>query len=465
VRPIEIVSLDFLTLGLVTLAVYYFLPHRAQAFWLLSVSYFFYATWNPLYPLVLLFLTILNFNLALQIEKTQSRILLIVGVGINVISFTLLKIFSGPYGQDVIGKTDLTSVLLPIGFSFYLLQIISYLIDVSRGQIKPEQQFSHFALYIAYFPKMLAGPIERAKDFLPQLKRERIVDQSAIEQGLYLLLLGMIRKIVIADHLALLRPADIFSASQNYLPYERAIWLLVFAFTIYNDFAGYTSIVRGVSNLMGIELSPNFRQPFLARSFSDFWARWHITLSEWLKDYIFYPVRRWLMSIPANRWLVLLLPPLITMLTSGFWHGASLALITWGLAHASFLIVEQLLQQVGLLPKKGWMTYAYGIFVFFSVTLAWIPFNTPSVRGAARFLSNFTSQPNRSFDLMNLPDILILVLLSFWMDRQEVRNADPAFPRNWTVSRQAWGVAFAILLLLLFTGTGTDLSRFVYQGY
>jgi len=464
-RPIEIVSVEFLSLVIVTLAVYYFIPPRAQTVWLLAVSYFFYATWNLFYPLVLISLTALNFHAAQRIEKTKSRSLLVAAVGLNAASLILLKIFTGPYGQILISQTGLTGLLLPVGFSFYVLQIISYLTDVFRSQIEAEKRFSHFALYIAYFPKMLAGPIERAKHFLPQLSRERIVDRSAVEQGLYLILLGLIRKVVIADHLSLLRPADVFSASENYALAERALWLLVSAFALYNDFAGYTSIVRGVSSLMGIELSPNFRQPFLARSFSDFWTRWNITLSEWLRDYIFFPARRWLMSIPSDRWLVLTIPPLFAMLASGFWHGASLALITWGLAHASFLIVEQLLQQFRLFPKEGWKARAYGVWVFAAVTLAWIPFNTPSVRGAIRFLTGPASQPTHIFDLLNLPDIFILAFLSLWMDWQESRHTDLSFPRTWKPSAQAWGVALAILLLLLFTGTGTDLSRFVYQFY
>lgn len=249
------------------------------------------------------------------------------------------------------------------------------------------------------------------------------------------------------------------------MPFERVAWLLVFGFALYNDFAGYTSIMRGISSLLGIELSANFRQPFLSRSFSDFWTRWHITLSEWLRDYIFYPIRRHLLSGSANRWLVLLIPPLVTMVASGFWHGASLALLGWGLAHALFLIVEQLLQQFRVLPKGGWMARGYAVAVFCAVSLAWIPFNTPSIRGTVRYLISFSNPPTHSFDWLNLPDITILVLLSFWMDWQESRHADPAFPRRWKPSGQAWGAALAIFLIALFIGTATDLSGFIYQGF
>ena len=334
--------IDFLILTLIALVIYYLLTPRAQTLWLLLVSWFFYATWSWFYLAVLLVSTLLNFVLARQIERRKSRVLFLAGIVINAGSLILLKLLTGPYGVNILERANeitLTAILLPIGFSFYVLQILSYLTDVYRGQIKAEQDFMHFALYLAYFPKMLAGPIERAKSFLPQLKHERMVDRHDLEQAFYLILLGLLRKIVIADHLSRIQPPDIFSMPENYTSLERCVWLLVFAFILYNDFAGYTSIVRGISCLFGIQLSPNFQEPFMARSFSDFWARWHISLSEWLRDYIFYPARRWFMSRPQSNWIALVIPPLLTMLVSGFWHGASLALLFWGFLHGLYLVL------------------------------------------------------------------------------------------------------------------------------
>lgn len=463
--PIEIISLEFLLLTLVTALVYYILSPRIQIFWLLAVSYFFYATWSWVYVAVLLTFTVLNFFLAQKIETSRSRTLLSLGILVNAGSLVFLKFLAGPYAGTVleqIGSNRFTGILLPIGFSFYILQLISYLMDVQRGRIEAERDLAGFGLYLAYFPKLLAGPIERAKNFLPQLKQDRVVDRQSIEQGLYLILLGLLRKIVIADHLSALRPADLFSEPENFTSLERAVWLLVFGFILYNDFAGYTSIVRGISFLLGIRLSPNFKQPFLARTFSDFWTRWHITLSEWLRDYIFYPVRRSLMQSQITGWAALLLPPMLTMLVSGYWHGASLALLFWGFLHGLYLVIEQVLQQAKMLPRTGLKAGLYGLIVFLMVTLAWIPFNTPSVRATFRYFEGFLPQYSAAFDRLFLPDLL-LILLSFWLDWQEQKHGDLAFPRRWTPARQAWSVAALILLMFLFTGTEDDLSRFVYE--
>ena len=463
-KSIEIISLQFFALFGAAVFIYYLLAPRAQTIWLLAVSFFFYASWSVSHLAVLIVSIYLNYITALLIEKTKSKRMLIGGITFNAISLLILKLLTGPYGVELFAHINVaiwTGTLLPIGFSFYVLQNISYLTDVYRGQVKAEKDIIHFALYTAYFPKMLAGPIERAKNFLPQLSRERIVDRNVIEEGLYLILLGMLRKIVIADHLNKLMPVDIFSNPQSYSSFERMVWLLVFAFILYNDFAGYTSVIRGISCFMGIQLSPNFRQPFLSKSFSDFWTRWHITLSEWLRDYIFFPTRRWLMSRWANgmSWVV---PPMITMLVSGYWHGAYLSLIFWGGLHGLYLIIEQSAQQFKLLPKSGNQLRLYILLVFILVTLAWVPFNTPSLRSAGRFFIGLLPPYSLSFNNLIIPD-LTLIFLSFWLDTQEQQHKDLAFPRKWSPPMQSLGTAIAIILVYLFASASNDISRFVYQ--
>lgn len=469
-RPIEIVSLDFLILTLITVAITWALVPRHRSIWLLVLSCVFYATWGLSYLVVLAVLVLINYWLAHKIQKEKSRLLFITGLAINALSLILLKVLSGPYGFNLFTRLaseeqaiELTSILLPIGFSFYTLQVISYLTDVYRGQITPENNIVHFALYMIYFPKLLAGPIERAKSFLQQVKNPRVIDRESIEQGLYLILIGLLRKIVIADRLSMLRPADIFTSPENYSSVEQYIWLLVFAFALYNDFSGYTSIVRGVSFLLGIELSPNFKQPMFSRSFSDFWTRWHISLSEWLRDYIFYPLRRWLMRNRWNRWLAMLIPPLVTMLVSGYWHGAYFTMIAWGLLHGLYLSVEQILGHFKLI--RGWFAKLYPVMVFIGVTLAWIPFNASGMSTMTKFLLGIVIPNSSKVNASLLLDILIPILMSLWLDWQQHKQDDLAFPRKWKPSVQAWGTAIIIGFLILMSGTGTDLSGFVYQGF
>ena len=464
-KPLEIVSLDFFIFTTITLVIYHVLAPRAQVIWLLVVSCFFYATWSISHLAVLFFFAILNFSLARQIEKTRSQTLFTAGLILNLGSFFSIKLLAGPYGGrllDALNQSAWEAIILPVGFSFYSLQLISYLTDVYRGQIKSTDDFVHFVLYLVYFPKILSGPIERAKIFLPQLQKDRRVDNDAIEQGIYLIILGLLRKIVIADHLSRLRPANIFSQPESYTPLERMIWVIIYAFILYNDFAGYTSIIRGISCFFGIHLSPNFRQPFFSASFSNFWTRWHISLSEWLRDYIFYPARRWLMPLRIN-WLAVVVPPLATMLFSGFWHGASLALLFWGFLHGLYLIFEQILHQMNLFPKKVSSSQLYKISVFVLITLAWIPFNTPSVRSAGRYFVGLFKPYSGSFDHFILPDLILLIFLSLWLDWQEGRHNDLAFPRKWSSTAQTWGTALAIILIVLFASEGNDLSHFVYQ--
>jgi alginate O-acetyltransferase complex protein AlgI len=465
-KPIEIVSLNFFILASITILVYYILTPRVQPVWLLIVSYFFYATWNWRYVAILLSFTVFNFFIAQQIGRSKSVWLLWLSVIVNAGALIFVKLLTGPYALSLLDPATLktlTAILIPVGFSFYVLQIISYLTDVYRGQILAEDNFIYFALYLAYFPKILSGPIERAKNFLPQLKGNRIVDKEAIEQGLYLILLGLLRKVVIADHLSSLLPTDIFSKLETHTALDRLIWLLIFAFVIYNDFAGYTSIVRGISCFFGIQLSANFRQPFFARSFSDFWTRWHITLSEWLRDYIFFPIRRWLMKIRSPLWVGLVIPSLAAMLVSGFWHHISLSLLLWGFLHGVYLVGEQILQHFKWFPKSRYGSLIYSVFVFCLVTLAWIPFNTTSVRAAIRYGINLLPPFSTTLNSLILPDLLLLPFFSFWLDWQEQKHDDLCFPRKWSAAQQGWSVAFAMILLFFFSQTRNDLSTFIYQ--
>ncbi len=464
----QIISPQFLAFTTVTLAVYYLLARKAQNAWLLLASIFFYITIRWEYAVAILALSLINYFIG---QKVESRGWLRLGLTINIASFALLKLFSGPYGGGLAGllhipiTSDALSLLLPIGFSFYILQAISYLLDIHRGQSQPARSYVDFALYLTYFPKLLAGPIERPARFLSRLEADRRVDNIAFARSVGLILVGILRKVILADRINALIPATVFSDPASFSSVEKMIWLLVFAFGLYNDFQGYTTIIRGVSGLFGIELELNFRQPFFAKSFSDFWTRWHISLSFWLRDYIFFPLRRWLMQHRWPAWIATFAPPLVTMLVSGYWHGAYLTMIGWGLLHGFYLIGEQILGFPRTHETNKIRGVLSNLFVFLLISLAWIPFATSSLRASANYALGIFSFSGSISTPLPLLDILPAFAASLWLDWQESKHNSDAFFMKWSPNSQAWGLAIAIWLMILFLGPQAGLVTFVYQGF
>jgi D-alanyl-lipoteichoic acid acyltransferase DltB (MBOAT superfamily) len=278
-----IISIQFFFFVLATLGIYYLLPRQVQNYWLLITSYIFYITWSWQFALTLVILTIATYYLGLKINSQAQKRgwLLWTGIGINfsALVFFRLNEFFLPNLSSWLERAGINpwigslQFLIPVGLSFYILQNISYLVDVYRKQIIPTNNLTDFALYLVYFPKLLAGPIERARTFLPKLASPRIVDEKLLTRSLVLVAIGLLRKVVIADTLFAGIPKSLWGRSYKYGALELWCWLIIYAFALYNDFAGYTSIVRGVSGLFGFELSPNFNLPYFSRSFSEFWNR------------------------------------------------------------------------------------------------------------------------------------------------------------------------------------------------
>jgi D-alanyl-lipoteichoic acid acyltransferase DltB (MBOAT superfamily) len=355
--------------------------------------------------------------------------------------------------------------MMPIGFSFYILQLAGYLFDLRAGRIVVQHDLLDFALYLAYFPKLLSGPVERGRDFLSRLQTLSRPKGAEMRQGLRWLLLGLFRKVAIADTLLWLFPKNLFATPTEFSFVERLGWLLVFAFRLYNDFAGYTDMMRGLSQLIGLPLGLNFRQPFAARSFSEFWNRWHISLSAWLRDFIFYPLSRGLARRSWGAgWLRVVLPPLLTMLFSGFWHGASLAMLAWGGLHGVFLILEQMGQRLaGRCPR--WLEQALfapsRLRTQLVVLLLWVPFAAGDWGWALRFWQMLLPP----YGVLSLPQgwfwPLLLVMVSLGLDWAEGQRAFEHWPRP----IQAATVGLGLVLVVLSFGVGLDVSGFVYQGF
>jgi D-alanyl-lipoteichoic acid acyltransferase DltB (MBOAT superfamily) len=453
-----ITSLAFAGFVLVALAVYYLVPARLQRPWLLLASYAFCASWGASFALVLLVLTGVNYGLGLGLraEGRVRRPLLYLGLALDLLPLLAWK--HVPVWYPTIGQ-----LLVPVGLSFYTLQAIGYLLDVARGQLVPERNFVRFALYLAWFPKLLAGPFERPRVFFGRLDRPRPLDDDTLAQAATLIALGLVRKLVLADPLAAMIPPATFTGSVQAT--GLAPWLLVYAVSLYNDFAGYTSLVRGVSLLFGIELSPNFASPFFARSFAEFWNRWHISLSSWLRDYIYLPLSRACLRRRLSRRNVpnLVLPPLATMLASGLWHGPGWHMLVWGALHGTYLAAEQLVslgRSAVARDRQPWWRQAVGAIVVFAfVTLAIIPFRM-DLPVAARFLDGLCTWRG----WMPLDARIALILPSFWLDWMESRGANEraflAAPRL----VRAGLLAAAVLATFLVT-RGDLVAPFTYQGF
>lgn len=351
-EQINIISADFIGFVLVALSGYYliglFLPRRVQNGWLLFASYYFYYTWSDTFVFILAAITAVNFVFGLWLHKSQKykKAILWTGILVNIGGLGWYLV-GGPFllARDLPVQTLIAlfpAIVLPVGMSYYTLNGISYLADISLKIAKPTANFIDFALYLAYFPKLISGPLERARKFLPILSERRVVDNAVIAQSLTLILVGLLRAAILAGIFSLLVPGlPLESPAQS--DALSLLWAMTtLMFYLYNSFAGYTDIVRGVSGLFGIPLTRNFMQPFASKDFSDFWQRWHISLSQWLRDYIYMPVSRAFLRRNPSRTNIpnLILPPLVTMLVSGLWHGATPNLVLWGFLMGLFIVIE-----------------------------------------------------------------------------------------------------------------------------
>jgi alginate O-acetyltransferase complex protein AlgI len=493
----EIASLTFAGFVVLVFIVYHLLPQRPQNYWLLAASLAFYCTFAWQFAVALLVLTVLNYFMGKGLANGERRGLLYVGIVLNAAALLVFK-YADFYLPGLTRQLDKLGVetgagglkiLLPVGLSFYVVQAIAYLIDVYRKRTAPEEDFVDFTLFFVYFPKLVSGPIERAREFLPKLKQPRRVDNDLLTRSLSLIVLGMARKIVFADTLTALIPEDAFTEPLNYPGQFLLAWLLTFAFALYNDFAGYTNIVRGVSGLLGIEISTNFMRPYFARDFTEFWKRWHISLSEWLRDYIFFPTTRALLKLIPNRQnaINLIVPPMVTMLVSGMWHGVSWHMLVWGGLHGLYQVVERVVtlgRPVVPPAERPWWRQGLGMSIVFALAVvAWVPFKmelgvafdyikgivTPSHWVDPAFTlawrDLFTKKRFWLWPEHGLPDPrpFFVLLPALWLDFMQERRGEMFFLK-WKQWGQVALLAMALLVILASSGADNQVP-FVYQGF
>jgi len=355
---VNFTTFEFAGLLLTTLAVFYFLPQRARMLLLLVASYVFYCFWEPWYGVLIFGSTSLAYAMALVIERSETprvrRAALIASLVGNLgvlawfkyTDFALdsLRVLLGPLGAQLPGPLE---IVLPVGISFYTFQTASYTIDVYRGKYHAQKDFLLVALYVAFFAQLVAGPIERARDLMPQLQRRQAFDWTNIEAGLALILWGLIKKLVISDRL-MLALYGAFSRPQDYSGPELILSALGMSMVLYLDFSAYSEIARGTARLFGVRLHVNFGFPMAAGNPSAFWNRWHITLSNWVRDYLFEPLG----GFQPRRFWFSARNTLLTMGLVGLWHGAQWTFVLWGLTWGAVVLAYHQLR-IRVLRRKS----------------------------------------------------------------------------------------------------------------
>ncbi len=462
---------------------YRLLRHRGQNYMLLAASYVFYGYWDWRFLFTMLLSTIVDYFAAIHMERTEAtprrkRILITsISVQLGLLGvFKYYNFFSREMGEllTTIGlptSLPLLDIVLPVGISFYTFQTLSYTIDVYRGQFKAEKSFVNYALYLSFFPHLVAGPIVRAHKLLPQISNPRVHRPDDFREGLYLVLIGMFMKVFIGDNLSVVANTIFRTSPAQLSGVECLVGVYAFAFQIYCDFAGYSSIARGIAKWLNFDLSVNFNHPYLAESPSDFWARWHISLSTWFRDYVYVPLAR---SGGRATKAKLYYTQIIVMLLSGLWHGAAWTFIAWGLFHGLLLCGHRLYtearqrffkrpkQATPPAPAVALLNRFVNIFVVFHlVCLGWLLFRAESMSQVGsilnRMLTDFRVTP---FALSSLAMIVFyaapLVVYEFWLERKQ--DLLELTHVNWL----ARGLAYSYCVLMLWFFPPPVSNVFIY---
>jgi D-alanyl-lipoteichoic acid acyltransferase DltB (MBOAT superfamily) len=453
-------TLDFAVFLAVVLGLYAVLPHRAQNLMLLAASYFFYGVWDWRFAGLLLFTTTIDHWIARALDGTTEararKRLLLASIFLNLGILGVFKYFDffaanaerllHGLGLEV---PELTlGVILPVGVSFYTFQELSYVVDVYRGDLKAARRFTDFALFVAFFPQLVAGPIERATRLLPQIQRPRRVTWSGIQSGTWLILLGIFKKVFVADNLAHLVDA-VYDPSARPTGLEQWLGVYAFAFQIYCDFAGYSDVARGSARLMGFELMKNFDLPYSATSLRELWRRWHISLTTWLRDYLYIPLGGNRVSKTRHYFNML-----TTMILCGFWHGAAWVFVLWGVLHAVALALQHALAPaLARLSSRGpaaWAWKALGWLLTFHLwCLFFVPFRSADLAQTWTVFVNLFSDWNVGMAGRWLPAALFFVVPLVLVELHELvsKRDEALLDAPLLVRAPVYAVLFAALVV------------------
>jgi alginate O-acetyltransferase complex protein AlgI len=475
-------SLTFLVFFFVVTGLYFLLPHRYRWFLLLLASCFFYMFFKPVYILILFGTIIIDYYAGIKLEEIQDQkkkkffliLSLIANIGVLVV-FKYFNFINENISQVLVhvgvqNPIPVLKILLPIGLSFHTFQAMSYTIEVFRGNQKAERHFGIYALYVMFYPQLVAGPIERPQNILHQFRIQHKFEYSNVSEGLKLMLWGFFKKVVIADRLAI-GVDEVYNHLDSYTGVALIIATIFFSIQIYCDFSGYSDIALGAAKVMGFTLMVNFNRPYASRSISEFWSRWHISLSSWFKDYLYIP-------LGGNRVKVsrLYFNLFIVFMISGLWHGASWTFIIWGALHGIYLITALVTKNIGLrisdFLKKLRLSFFINTFniafVFALVTFAWLFFRAKTIDDATYVVTHLLDihsiNMQKDIYLNNGQDFFVSSLfLIFFMEGVQYINSNfnnKLFKHHNIFVR--WSFCLTLILMICIFGVYHSNSEFIY---
>jgi|APTNR8051073442_1049403.scaffolds.fasta_scaffold00058_66 alginate O-acetyltransferase complex protein AlgI len=463
-------SLNFWIFFVVVFGVYVALPHRAQNRWLLAASYFFYGCWDYRFLGLLLLSTGIDYVLAQRIEDAEDagsrKRLVTISMCASLTILGFFKYFNffaenlaallGVLGFPV--SVSHLNVILPWGISFYTFQTMNYTVDVYRRHMKASRDFMDFAVFVSFWPHLVAGPIMRASVLLPQVENPRTLSRQRLREGSWLILWGLFKKVVIADNLAVVVDAVFHGQTPMTGPYV-LLGVYAFAFQIYGDFSGYSDMARGLAQVMGFDLMINFNSPYFSKNPSEFWRRWHISLSTWLRDYLYIPLggnRRGERRTYINLAL--------TMLLGGLWHGAAWTFVVWGAYQGALLAIHRAWtgpQGEKAKPLTGWRGVLAMVVMFQFVCLGWLLFRAQSMAQVWTMLAGLGDWSG--LVLADLSPWLMLVVLCaplWFVEYFQERAGSPLAPMKLSLLPRC--LLLAVIFLMLWTLGNTGSLSFIY---
>ena len=483
-------SLEFLIFFPVVTLVYFLIPHRVRYLWLLGASYYFYMCWNPEYALLMATSTLITYLSGIFISKGKTELSRKITVGVSF-TLNLAILFYFKYFYFTVDNINMVrqvfnlpalvpkfDVILPVGISFYTFQALSYTVDIYRKELEPEKNFFKYALFVSFFPQLVAGPIERSKNLVSQISERHYFNYDRVRHGLLVMLWGFFQKLVIADRAAIL-VNTVYNGAENYGGIMLVIATVCFALQIYCDFASYSLIAKGAAEVMGFKLMDNFAQPYLSESIAEFWRRWHISLSSWFKDYLYIPLggnRKGTFRKYFNL--------MVVFLVSGLWHGASWNFVVWGFIHGVYQIVggitdnsRRLVCELCKIDRKtAQYRWFRRVITFVLVCFAWIFFRSDSLGQSIYIIKKIFTDfapwsvfdggiASMGLDIPNIAVLLFAVMVQFFISLSEHRG-QAVFEKVEKMHLLArWPVYLTLLFAVLIFGIygpGFEQSQFIY---